>query len=414
MQKISKLFSETTSSLKTRNFRIYFLAQIISSSGSFMQVIAQQWLILHLTNSGIELGIVAALQFLPILILGPFAGSIIDRFSKRRLIAVCQILLAISAISLGIIVIQNMIEIWMIYVFAFIFGLITTVNLPSEQSFILEIVKKEELKNAVALDNIQINIARIAGPAIGAAVIIAIGIGACFIFNGLTYLIMVGSLAVMNKSEIKKTQLQEGKITDGIEYIATNRELKYILLIIALIGTITYEFTVSLPLIAKFTLNGDAGTYALLTSAMGIGAIIGGIFSARAKSHEIEKFVKSIFLLGFAIIGTSIAPTLELMIFGMGIIGFCSINFLTIARVCVQIRTKTQMMGRVMVFWSVAFLGSTAVGGPLIGFIGETFDPRLSLAVGGIAAIASGIIGERKLLADARKRTHSKFLYKKK
>ncbi len=396
MKRIHKFIDDSTTSLKIRNYRLYFTGQIISSTGTFMQILALQWLILQLTNSGIELGLVTALQFLPVLILAPLGGILVDRFSKRKVLFLTQSLLFLLAIGLGITVETGTVQVWMVYAFALAFGLITTVNLPAEQAFLLELVGKSELKNAVTIDNIQYNLARVIGPTIGGIVIFALGIPSCFILNGFSYLALIIAMLMMDVRQIKETRLIEiskGQLTAGVRYVLASKSLFYTLIILGIIGTITYEFTVSLPLLARFTFDGDAGTYALLTSAMGLGAIFGGILTAKEKSVEPKRFIVAAFSLGSAIILSALAPTLTLLAAGLVVVGFCSIHFLTNGRLMLQVETDSEMMGRVMAFWSMAFLGSTAIGAPLVGWVGQTIDPRWSLAVGGIAAIFAGCLG---------------------
>ncbi len=289
-------FNESTSALKIRNYRLYFFGQVISCIGTFMQTIAQQWLILQLTNSGIEFGLVTALQFLPVLLLAPIGGAIVDRFPKRKIIFFTQISLSLLAVMLGTLVITNLIQVWMVYLFALSIGLISTINLPAEQAFIYEIVGKEELKNAVTLDKIQFNLARIIGPIIGSIAIFSVGLAACFILNGISYLALIFALSIMKKDEIKENVISENiDISAGAKYILSSKPLLYTLIIGGIIGTLTYEFNVSLPLIAKFTFNGDAGTYPSSVTSMGIGAILGGIITTKEKKTTVGKFIKSTF-----------------------------------------------------------------------------------------------------------------------
>ncbi|MBI5224175.1 MFS transporter [Candidatus Micrarchaeota archaeon] len=406
MSELRKFIIDSTTSLKIRNYRLYFFGQAVSCTGSFMQTLAQQWLVLHLTGSGIQLGLVTALQFLPVLLLSPLGGLFVDRFSKRKLLFFTQGAFALLATGLGLLVTFDMIQVWMIYVFALLLGIISSINIPVEHAFILELVGKTELKNAVTLDNIQFNVARVLGPTIGSIIIFALGLSFCFLINGISYVALIMALIMMDPLKAPKIQAASAmhvQLFDGVRYIVSHRSLLYTLITLGIIGTMTYEFTVSLPLIAKFTFNGDAGTYASMTVAMGLGAIFGGILTARQRNVSFKNFILACFLLGLAILFASFAPTLPLFIGGMILVGFCSMYFLTSGRLLLQLETESNMIGRVMSFWSIAFVGSTAIGGPLVGWVSQTIDPRWGLAIGGLCAIVAGCFGILTLgrLSDA-------------
>ncbi len=396
MADIQKTIGDTFSSLKIRNYRLYFLGQAISTTGYFMQSIAQPWLVLQLTNSGTALGFVTALQYLPILLLSPWGGLVADRFPKRNLLMITQSALGLLALILGILVATGAIQLWMVYAIALVFGLITTVDTPARQAFIPEMVKREELKNAVTIYNSQSNLSRVIGPAFAGILIAAIGLSLCFIANGISYAAVVISLAMMDRRELTpppSTKGAKGGIRAGFDYVLTSHVLRNSLIMMALIGTLTYEFTVSLPLLAQFTFNGDAGVYALLTSAMGAGAVIGGLYTAGQKKTSPSKLAGAALLFGAAVLIVSAAPTLPLAILAMLLVGAFSIYFTSMGTIILQLESDPQMMGRVMALWSIAYMGSTTIGGPLVGWVGEAFSPRLALAVGGVAALSAAAIG---------------------
>lgn len=386
---------QTFSSLKIRNFRIYIIGQTISSTGGWMQNIGLAWLVLKLTNSGTVLGITIALQFVPILIFGPWAGVITDRFKKYSLLFFTQSIMGFLALVLGILVVTNSIQIWMIYVLTFLLGLIKAVDNPTRQTFIHEMVGKNNLMNAVSLNSIQNNLSRAIGPAIAAIVIAIFGLAPLFLFNALSYGVVIITLLMIDISKLNihpTINKIKGQLTEGFKYIKSSPIIFYTLLMMAIIGTLTYEFSVSLPLLAKFTFNGTATTFALLTAALGIGSVFGGINTASRKKINFGIVTRNAFLFALSVLVFAIAPTITTALILLIFVGFFSINFLSFANVILQTESIPSMRGRVMSLWTVALLGSTAIGGPIVGWVGQNIGPRYSLILGGLAAlVASGI-----------------------
>jgi len=277
---------ETLSSLKIRNFRLYITGQIISSTGTWMQSIGQAWLVLKLTNSGTMLGFVIALQFLPVLVFGPWGGVIADKFFKRNLIFVTQSIAGILALILGILVFTGFVQIWMVYLLALGLGLVNAVDSPARQTFIPEMVGKENLMNAISLNSIQNNLSRVIGPAIAAILIAAFGLAPLFFCNAISYIAVIITLSMIDVSELRITPSIDkikGQMLEGLRYIKASPVIFYTLLMMAIIGTFTYEFSVSLPLLAQFTFHGSATTFALLSLALGFGSVLGGIYTANIK-----------------------------------------------------------------------------------------------------------------------------------
>ena len=290
------LGKKTFSSLKIRNYRLYFVGQAISLSGTWMQTIGQSWLVLQLTHSGTALGFVVALQFLPILFLGPWGGLIADRFPKRKILYFTQSISGVLALILGILVITGSVKVWMVYILALLLGLVNVFDNPTRQTFVIEMVDKKKLQNAIALNTFEINVARVVGPALAGALIVSAGLGMCFIINAISYIAVIIALHMMNDKELYRSPLVEkakGQLMEGFRYVRSNPIILNTLIMMAIIGTLTYEFNVSLPLFAEFTFHGNAGTYAMLTSALGVGSIIGGLFLAgRRKKIEYKIFLE--------------------------------------------------------------------------------------------------------------------------
>lgn len=387
---------QTFSSLKIRNYRLYFTSQVISSTGTWMQAIGQSWLVLTLTNSGTALGLTVALQFLPTLILGPWFGVFVDNFSKRKLLYITQSISSILALILGILVVTNSVELWMIYILALGFGITNALDSPTRQTFTHELVGKANIFNAISLNSIQVNLTRVVGPMIAALLIANFGLAPLFFYNSFSFIAVIVSLSMMDisKLHVHKTEKKiRGQLTAGIKYIRSSPVIWTILVMMAIVGTFTYEFSTTLPLIAKFTFNGNATTFALFSSALGIGSILGSIHTANSGQVKISKFIRVAFIFGIFVMLFAVAPNLPIALIISMFVGFFSINFINIGSVILQTESTPEMRGRVMSFWTVAFLGTTPIGGPLVGWISQQYSPRWALAVGGVAAITAGFIG---------------------
>jgi MFS family permease len=387
---------ETFSSLYIRNYRLYYIGQIISTSGTFMQSVAQAWLVLKLTNSGTALGITTALQYVPILFLGPYGGVIADRFAKRKILYFTQSMSGVLALALGVLVASSLVRVWMVYLLAFGLGMVNVFDNPARQTFYIELVGPNHLRNAVTLYSTLVNLARIIGPAIAAALIAAFGLAPCFIINGFSYAAVVIMLSMMHADELLITPplpQAKGQIREGFRYVVSTPVLGSTLLVMAIIGTFTYEFQVSLPLIAQFTFKGNASSYALLTAAMGFGAAMGGIFFAGRKEIQPYKVVSASFLFGLAVLAAAFMPSLWLTGLVLVFVGISSINFSSLGNSTLQLESSPQMRGRVMSFWSIAFLGSTTIGGPMVGWFAEIAGARWGLALGGLAALIAAAFG---------------------
>ena len=400
MEQISRYLREysreTFSSLYIRNYRYYYIGQIISTSGTFMQSVAQAWLVLTLTNSGTALGITTALQYLPILFLGPYGGVIADRISKRKILYFTQSISGILALILGVLVATGMVKVWMVYILAFCLGIVTVFDNPARQTLYVELVGPDHIRNAVTLYSTLVNLARIIGPAIAAGVIAAFGLAPCFIINGVSYIAVVIMLGMMRPDELLVTPpvpRSKGQIREGFKYVVSTPVLGSTLLMMAIIGTLTFEFQVSLPLIAHITFKGDASSYAFLTGSMGAGAAIGGIFFASRKGIMPYKLVGASLLFGLAVLAAAFMPSLLLSGAALVAVGMCSINFSSLGNSVLQLESSPQMRGRVMSFWSVAFLGSTTIGGPVVGWFAEAAGARWGLALGGMAALIAAALG---------------------
>jgi len=399
-ERLEQLSQENFSSLHSRNYRLFFIGQIISTSGTFMQTVAQAWLILRLTHSGTALGLTTAMQYLPILLLGPYGGVVTDRVPKRRILLVTQSVAGALALTLGVLVATGLVRVWMVYGLALGLGLVNAFDNPTRQTFHLEMVGPERVRNAITLFSILVNVAKVAGPAAAGLLIATAGLAPCFIINGLSYVAVVVMLGRMRVDELRVTPpvpRGKGQIMEGLRYVAGSKVLGPALLMMALVGTLTFEFQVSLPMLAHFTFHGDAGSYAFLTAAMGLGAAIGGIFLASRQGSSPGKLVRATLWFGLAVTAAAWMPNLLLTGAALVVAGACSINFSSIGNSALQLESVPAMRGRVMSLWSVAFLGSTTIGGPIVGWFAEKAGARWAVALGGLAALAAAGLGAATL-----------------
>ncbi|MCR4325693.1 MAG: MFS transporter [Patescibacteria group bacterium] len=405
MEGILSLGKQTFLSLGLRNYRLYFIGQAFSVSGNWMQTVALGWLVLQMTGSGTLLGVLLAFRFTPMLFLGPFGGAIVDRFEKRSLLYVTQSLRGLFALVLSVLVFTGMTQLWMLYLLALLTGAVNAIDNPARQTFVHEMVGREHLRNAVTLNSTQSNLARVVGPAIAGVVIATVGIAACFLLNALSFLAVLVMLSLMRTDELHHEH-RDARVPRGwlavLPYLKTMPMLRSILIAMAVIGTLAYEFQVSLPLIAQGTFMGNAADYAALLAAMGAGSVAGGLFSASRRAVAANEFVLWALLFGVSLSATAVMPTLGLATIGMIFVGFFSICMTSTANTILQLESSADMRGRVMSLWSMAIFGSTLIGGPLIGFIGEFLGPRWALGVGGAAAVLAALFAGYSLLGRER------------
>ena len=383
---------QTFSSLRVRNFRLFFIAQLISVSGTWMQSVAQAWLVLHLTGSGVDLGIVVGLQFLPMLLLGPFGGLIADRVNKRRLLFVTQTAGGLLALVLGILVVTDTVVLWQVYLLAGMLGMVNLFDNPARQTFMVEMVGRDDLPNAVSLNAALMNGARDIGPAIGGVIITVFGLGTCFFVNAASYLAVIVGLSLMRTSELHRTPpvaRARGQVRDGFRYVWATPALRNVLLSVALIGIFAYNFTVTLALLAKDTFHGGAGAYAGLTACMGAGAVVGGLLAAH-RARPTPRLLQVLALIfGGLMAAVALAPTLLVADLLIVLMGAASIGFIATANATLQLTADPAMRGRVMALYAMAFLGTTPIGAPLVGAIAQWTSPRVALLVGAVATVVS-------------------------
>ena len=393
---LARLRDATFSSLGTRNYRLYFIGQGISLCGTWMQTVAQSWLVWVMTHSGAMLGAVAALQFLPVLLLAPYGGLLADRFSKRRILIFTQSAAAVQALALGTLYATGNLKLWMLFGIAFTLGTINSLDNPTRQSFVHELAGAKDIRNAVTLNSLEVNLSRVIGPAIAGLVIARLGLGPCFIFNAASFAAVLVCLVLMRGSELHRSArvpAAKGQLAEGFRYVLGTPVILVTLVMMAIVGTFTYEFQVTLTMLAGATFRGTAATYALLTSSMGVGAVLGGLAIAGRRRAAVGGLVTAALAFGAAMLLVALAPNLILAAIAMLLVGVCSIAFTSLTNTILQVESEPTMRGRVMSLWTMSFLGSTLVGAPAVGWIGQQLNPRWAIGVGGAAAVLAGAIG---------------------
>jgi MFS family permease len=384
------------SSLRQRNYRLFFFGQLISVAGTWMQTVAQSFLVLDLThNSGTQLGLTTAARFLPMFIFGPVGGLFADRLDKQRVLYVTQTLSGLLAGAFAVLIATGSIRLWIVYLLALALGFVNVFDNPARQSFISEMVSARDLPNAVTLNSVSMNMARVFGAALGGVLAAAIGLAWCFACNGLSFAAVLISLVAMHKSELfraKRLPREKGQVRQGLRYVRSTPELLIPLVLIAVVGTLAWEFQVTLPLMASKVFHGGAAAYGVMASVMGVGAVVGGLISAARPRPRARALCLAAIGWGIAILAASAAPTMALELAALVFVGYGSITFNSLAKTTLQLAAKPEMRGRVMALWALAWLGSTPIGGPIVGWVGQAAGARWSLVIGGLPTLVCGIL----------------------
>jgi MFS family permease len=383
------------SSLRQRNYRLFFFGQLVSVAGTWMQSVAQSFLVLDLTHSGTQLGLTSAARFLPMFLFGPIGGVFADRMDRQRVLYVTQTLSGLLAGVFAVTVGTHSIRLWIIYLLALALGFVNVFDNPARQSFISEMVSAQDLPNAVTLNSVAMNMARVFGAALGGVIAAAIGLALCFACNALSFGAVLVSLAAMRGSELfpaKRVSRQKRQVRQGLRYVRSTPELFIPLLMIAVIGTLAWEFQVSLPLMASKVFHGGAGSYGVMASVMGGGAVVGGLISAARSRPRARALCLAAIGWGIAILVAAVAPSMAFELAALVFVGYGSITFNSLAKTTLQLAARPEMRGRVMALWALAWLGSTPIGGPIIGWAGQAIGARWTLVIGGLATLACGVL----------------------
>jgi MFS family permease len=396
MTRIQRLSRDTFASLANPNYRLYFCGQATSLVGTWMQTIAQSFLVLHLTGSGFDVGLVVALQTLPVMVLGPYGGVVADRVDKRKLMIALQSLMGLQALVFGILTLTHVISLWQIGVLAVLLGLNNTFENPARQTFVLEMVGPNDLRNAVTLNSVLVNVARAVGPAAAGIIIAAGGYGICFLVNAASFVAVVASLVKMNTSLLTPSppaHRARGQLREGIRYVRGEVGLLIPLVMMAIVGCLAYEFQVTLPVMATRAFHGGSQSYGFMTAAMGVGAVVGGLYAAGRGKTGLASLTRSCVIFTVVIAAAALAPNLIVELIALAAVGAASVTFLSKGNSTLQLAAAPQMRGRVMALWAVAFLGSTPIGGPAAGAVSQYVGPRWGLGLGALACAIAAALG---------------------
>jgi len=386
--------SPTFRAFRVRNFRLYASGAIVSNVGTWMQRVAQDWLVLELTGSGTALGIVTGLQFLPALLLSPYAGLIADRFPKRRVLAVTQVAMGLVALTLGTLAVTHVAQAWHVYLLAFLFGIGTAFDAPTRQSFVVEMVGPDDLPNAVGLNSASFNAARMIGPGLAGLLIHWFGTGPVIILNGLSYGAVLLSLWRMRAHELqspKPAGRDKGMIRDGMRYLWRRPELMMVLVTMFFAGTFGLNFQLTSAMMATAVFHKGPGEYGILGSILAVGSLTGALLAARRVRTRQRLVVWAALAFGTMVIVSGLMPTYLSFAVVLPLVGFSALTLLTAANATIQLAIAPSLRGRVMALYMTVLMGGTPIGSPFIGWVGQTFGARWSLVIGGGLTIAGTI-----------------------
>lgn len=392
--------ASTFRSLRVRNFRLFFFGQLVSQTGTWLTMVAQTLLVLHLTHSGVALGVLTACQFGPLLVLGAWAGAVADRADKRRLLLTVQTLAMGQSLLLGLVVLTGHATIPVIFGLAGLQGVLTAFDNPARRAFVVEMVPPEDVANAVSLNTAIMSGARVFGPAVAGALVLTVGYGWPFILDGLSYIAVIVGLALMRPAELyrgERTARARGQVRDGLRYVRSVPELFVPLAMMAVVGAFAFNFSVTVPLLVSGPLHGSTTTFTILFSVLSVGSLVGALLTARRKEVTSGDLVASTIAFGITMFLLAIAPTLAWAFPAAIALGAASVAFMTSSTAIVQLRADPLYRGRVLALQGMVFLGSTPIGGPFVGWVSDVAGPRLAVIVGGVSCLVAAVAGGRAL-----------------
>ncbi|MFF9487034.1 MFS transporter [Streptomyces sp. NPDC014676] len=382
-------------SLRVRNYRLFFLGQVVSNIGTWMQRIAQDWLVLSLTGSSAAVGITTALQFLPMLLFGLYGGVLVDRLRKRPTLLVTQTAMALTSLVLAALTLTGRVEVWHIYVAAFALGLATVVDNPARQSFVSELVGPGQLQNAVSLNSANFQSARLVGPAVAGLLITGVGTGWAFLLNGLSFVAPLAGLMMMRARElhaVERAPRGKGQLREGVRYVTGRPELIWPIVLVGFIGTFAFNFPVYLSAFADDVFHGGAGVYSMFNTLMAVGSVSGALLAARRGTARLRLLILAALAFGGLEILASASPELWMFALIMVPLGLFSMTVNVTTNTSLQMATDPAMRGRVMALYMMVFLGGSPVGAPIVGWITDTYGARVGFAAGGAVAVAAAAV----------------------
>lgn len=397
---MSPSLRSTFSALSIRNYRLFAAGALVSNVGTWMQRVAQDWLVLELTGSGKALGITTGLQFLPMVVFSPIAGVFADRYSKRKVIAVSQVVLGLTAALLGVLAIAGWVTTWHVYVIAFVFGTGAAFDTPARQAFVNEMVPRSQLPNAVGLNSASFNLARMIGPAAAGMLIAAMGSGVgatgwVILINAATYAAVLMSLSRMRSSEltpVDRLARGKGQIRDGLRYVRGRPDIMLVMAIVFSAGTFGLNFQMTTALMATEVFDKGAGEYGLLGSILAIGSLAGSLLAARREVSRQRLVIGAALAFGMAVVVAGLMPSYLTFALLLPICGITALTLITTANALVQMSTDAAVRGRVMALYLAIFMGGTPIGAPLLGWIAEQYGARWTLVGGGTLTILGTLL----------------------
>jgi MFS family permease len=383
-------------SLQGRNYRLYFAAQVVSSTGIWLQLVAENWLVLRLTHSGLALGVTTALQFTPLLVLGAYGGVVVDRVNKRNLLVGTQLAAGSLALATGLLTLTGTIRVWIVWLAALLLGCVSCLDNPARQAFTWELVGPPDIANAVALNNGVATVARALGPALAGLLIGSVGVAPCFLLNAASYVADVAALVAIRTTALSaeaSVARAPRQVREGLRHVWRTPSLRIVLIVLALASSLGMNFQVLLPLLASETFHRGGGTFGLLMSAMGAGALAGSLLVASWSDPSIRRVSFLSILFGASLAALAAAPSLAFAFAAVSVLGISFSLFLASCSSSLQLNAGDQMRGRVMALHTIVFLGSAPIGGPLVGYIAQLLGARAGFLVGAGACAAAGALG---------------------
>ncbi|MFC8587146.1 MFS transporter [Streptomyces sp. NPDC057217] len=385
----------TFSSLKIRNYRLFFTGAIVSNTGTWMARITQDWLVLSLTGSAAAVGITTALQFLPMLLFGLYGGVIADRYPKRQLLLVSQAALGLCGVALAVLTLSGHVQVWHVYLIAFLLGMVTVVDNPARQSFVSEMVGPGQLRNAVSLNSANFQSARLVGPAVAGVLIAGVGSGWAFLLNGLSFVAPVVSLLLMRTGELHKVERVprgKGQLREGLRYVAGRPDLVWPIVLVGFIGTFGFNFPIWLTAFSGEVFHVGAGTYGFLNTLMAAGSLVGALAAARRGSTRLRMLVIAAGVFGVLEVVAALSPAFWMFALLLVPIGMIGLTVNVTANSAVQMAADPAMRGRVMSLYMMVFAGGTPIGAPLLGWVTDAYGARVGFAAGGLISLAAAVV----------------------
>lgn len=384
------------SSLKTRNFRLYFIGQLVSNTGNWLTNVAIILLVLKLTHSGFDVGVLAACSFGPILLLTAWAGSVVDNSNKHRFLLLTQSLEMLQSFALATLAFMHHPPLFGFYALAALGGIFLAFDNPVRRSFVSEMVAKEDVPNAVTLYGVVTNGSRVFGPALAGALVVTIGYGWCFTIDALSYFVVIFCVLRMRQAELflrSASAKTKGTVRDGLRYIKSSPELWISFVMLALIGIFSYNFTVTLPLLATNALHGGTSAFTILYSIFSLGSVIGALFIAKKQLVQLRHVVYGALALGATMLLLAAMPNTGFALPAGFALGAASLVYITATTTLIQVNSRPEMLGRVLALQTVLMFGTTPIGGPLLGWLSDLKGGRAPILLGGIVALLAGIFG---------------------